>query len=221
MPSQGSGLKRSLGGESGDESSEKRRREQSDVGFTRGCPACESGMDVPGIRRTKACKRKRDASRVEPTVFHQPEVPSHGDDQRREYQGTKRSSDTSLEKLEEEIKNEEPQVPMTLDSIGLSWVDTCEPLHGLVFDDVVSLVTPATSPDVFDETVTSIKFDSSQTATSEEVQLCGSKVLLWKPSEAVDDTTLTLLNTELTYAGMKEELANTSKCDVGVVLSGE
>ena len=141
--------------------------------------------------------------------------------QRREYQGTKRSSDTSLEKLEEEIKNEEPQVPMTLDSIGLSWVDTCEPLHGLVFDDVVSLVTPATSPDVFDETVTSIKFDSSQTATSEEIQLCGSKVLLWKPSEAVDDTTLTLLNTELTYAGMKEELANMSKCDVGVVLSGD
>ena len=38
LPSQGSGLKRSLGGESGDESSEKRRREQSDVGFNTGMP---------------------------------------------------------------------------------------------------------------------------------------------------------------------------------------
>ena len=27
--------------------------------FTRGCPACESGMDVPGIRHNAACKRRQ------------------------------------------------------------------------------------------------------------------------------------------------------------------
>lgn len=219
LPSRSSGVKRTLGEDSGGEGEEKRRRAY--YIFTRGCPACESGMNAPGIRHNKACKLRNASTSVEPepAVFHQPKVPEHGEDQKRAYQGTKRSSETSLERLEEEIKSEEP-VPLTIDSIGLSWVDTCEPLHGLVFDDVSSLVTPATSEDVFDERVTSIKFDASQTATSEEVKLCGTSVLLWRPTEAVDDTTLTKLDTDLTYLGMKEELANMSKCEVGVVLDG-
>ena len=133
-----------------------------------------------------------------------PDTPQHGDDQKKAYQGVKRPNDTSLEKLEEEIKSDEP-TPMTLDSIGLCWADTCEPLRGLILDDVSSLVTSATSPEIFDEHVMSIKFDSSKTAISEKVQLCDQEVMLWKPTEAVDDTTLTPLSPELTFEGMKEE----------------
>ena len=176
-------------------------------------------MNAPGIRHTKACQQKRAVIEGGPAVFHQPDTPQHGDDQKKAYQGVKRPNDTSLEKLEEEIKSDEP-TPMTLDSIGLCWADTCEPLRGLILDDVSSLVTSATSPEIFDEFVMSIRFDSSKTAISEKVQLCDQEVMLWKPTEAVDDTSLTPLNPELTFEGMKEELANMTKCDVGSVLSG-
>ena len=54
---------------------------------------------------------------------------------------------------------------------------------------------------------------------NEKVQLCGTDVLLWAPHEVVDDTTLVLLDQNLAFEGMKEELANMTKCKVGQVLS--
>lgn len=41
----------------------------------------------------------------------------------------------------------------------------------------------------------------------------------WAPHEVVNDTTLVLLDQDLAFVGMKEELANMTKCQVGQVLS--
>ena len=43
--------------------------------YTRRCPACESGMDVPGIRHNAECKRKRASLRAQPSSVR-PEVSS-------------------------------------------------------------------------------------------------------------------------------------------------
>ena len=69
LPSQGSGAKRSFEG-TVDGDVDKRRREQDiDPFFTRGCPSCETGMNAPGIRHTKACQQKRSMIEGGPAVF--------------------------------------------------------------------------------------------------------------------------------------------------------
>ena len=56
---------------------EKRRKVQEesspDPYFTRRCPACESGMNVPGIRHNAECKRKPESLQAQPAPVR-PEV---------------------------------------------------------------------------------------------------------------------------------------------------
>ena len=124
--------------------------------------------------------------------------------------------------MEQEIKtsvDEDGDTKMDMiASIGLFWSDGGEPLKFPTLSNLYSF-TPATSPDTFDEFVQSIKFLQEHESKSEKVQLCGTDVLLWAPHEVVDDTTLVLLDQTLAFAGMKEELANMTKCQVGQVLS--
>ena len=54
---------------------------------------------------------------------------------------------------------------------------------------------------------------------SERIKLCNKEVLLWHPTEAVDDTTLIPLDPLLTVEGMREEIRNMTKCCVGRVVS--
>ena len=186
-------------------------------------------MNAPGIRHSSKCKRNQESSEARPGVFAPGampsdsggvDVPKTGSEQAEEFRGSKRASETGLERLEEEIKEEvEPEI-RTLDSIGLCWLDTCEPLMGLTLHDVGSLATSATGPEMFHVDVTSIKFEAGVTHVSEKIWLCDTEVRLWKPTEAVDDTTLTPLNPDLTYEGMKEEVTNMTKCEVGKVLLG-
>ena len=217
------GLKRSVGPS---EPVEAKKRRDGFV-FTPGCPSCESGMNAPGIRHSAKCKRNQEPEIEKPEVFAPGAMPSNlgggsvpmdGSDQAEEFRGSKRASETELEKLEEEIKSEvEPEI-RTLDSIGLCWLDTGEPLMGLTLHDVGSLATSATGPEMFHVDVTSIKFEAGLTHVSEKIWLCGTEVRLWKPTEAVDDATLTPLNPALTYEGMKEEVNNMTKWKVGKVL---
>ena len=192
--------------------------------FTRGCPSCESGMNAPGIRHNKACRQARAVEEVGPAVFTPDDpMPGDGDSQRSAFQSQKRSSDTAVEDLEEEIKSgvdDDGDTSMDMiSSIGLFWADGGNPMH---FPTIGNLMvhTPATSPETFDEFVQSIKFQPDCKSSSERVQLCGTEVLLWAPHEVVDDTTLVILDAKLAFDGMKEELANMSKCQVGQVLSG-
>ena len=62
--------------------------------------------------------------------------------------------------------------------------------------------TPATTPDTFHEFIDSIKFLQGGASKCEKVKLCGTDVLLWVPHEAVDDTTLVLLDSVQTFQGM-------------------
>ena len=209
-----------------------------DLSLTPGCPACQSGMNAPGIRHTAACKRRQkqlkdsgelgspasgqcsEESRSEgPVVFQPvPEQPvAEGDAQKSEFQGQKRRSDTSLERLEQDLKGEAEDMDVDVASLGLCWLDSAEPVVvpcGGDFD----YRTPATSPLMFDECVSSIKFAGND-AKSERIKLCDKEVLLWHPTEAVDDTTLIPLDPALTVEGMREEIRNMTKCCVGRVVS--
>eukprot|EP00434_Breviolum_minutum_P037835 symbB.v1.2.033549.t1/scaffold4184.1/size56758/3 len=136
-----------------------------------------------------------------------------------EFQGQKRQSDTSLEKLEEDLKAEVEDMEVeTLSSLGFLWLDNSEPVV-IPDENEFDYRSPATSPLMFDECVSSIKFHGND-VKSERIKLCNKEVLLWHPTEAVDDTTLIPLDPALTVEGMREEIRNMTKCCVGRVVSG-
>ena len=215
-------LKRSSASESDDPQAGKRSRTYL---FTPGCPSCETGMNAPGIRHSAACKRRQTAEfsiPVEepagPPVFQpQPVVLPDAESQRSEALSRKRSSDVSVERLEEEIKQDGEHEPVDISSLidGLWWHGHCCPMNG----SLTLGFMPATAPDFFEADIASIKFRHGESGGSEVVNLCGKDVLLWKPLEAVDDSTLVALDPDLTVVGMREELENMSKCQVGVVLN--
>ena len=141
-----------------------------------------------------------------------------GEAQRLEFQGQKRQSDTSLEKLEEDLKGEVEDMEVeTLSSLGFLWLDNYEPVV-IPDENEFDYRLPATSPLMFDECVSSIKFHGSE-VKSERIKLCNKEVLLWHPTETVDDTTLIPLDPSLTVEGMREEIRNMTKCCVGRVVS--
>ena len=51
-----------------------------------------------------------------------------------------------------------------------------------------------------------------------KVKLGGSEVLLWKPDEVIDDSSLMQLDVDLGFEGMKEEIGNLEKCGAGKVI---
>ena len=70
-------------------------------------------------------------------------------------------------------------------------------------------VDQLTSPSVFDcerLVADSIRFDPDTHNGFEEVDLCGTKVRVWRPSGAVSDTTLVELDPEGTFKGMIKEV---------------
>eukprot|EP00434_Breviolum_minutum_P042543 symbB.v1.2.037870.t1/scaffold5715.1/size24294/1 len=182
-------------------------------------------MNAPGIRHSAACKRRQTAEfsiPVEepagPPVFQpQPVVLPDAESQKSEALSRKRSSDVSVERLEEEIKQDGEHEPVDISSLidGLWWHGHCCPMNG----SLTLGFMPATAPDFFEADIASIKFRHGESGGSEVVSLCGKDVLLWKPLEAVDDSTLVALDPDLTVVGMREELENMSKCQVGVVLN--
>ncbi len=227
LPSRPSGVKQRgvVTSESFDETVKRRR---DGYVFTPGCPSCESGMNAPGFGHSIECERHQGPPEVETEVFTPAatpfdasavNVPKDGSDQASDFRGSKRARNTDVEKLEEEVRAEvEPA--MGIDSIGMCWLDTCGPILGLTLHDVGSLATSATCPEMFHNDVTSIKFVAGAMHVSEKIWLCDKGVRLWKPKEAVDDTTLTPLDASLAFEGMKEEVNNMTKCKVGKVLLG-
>ena len=78
---------------------------------------------------------------------------------------------------------------------------------------------PATGPDMFDGSTSSIQFHGNDGHQSEAMQLGGSTVLLWKPDEVIDDSTLATLDAKLGFEGMKEEIRNLNDCGTGETMS--
>ena len=76
----------------------------------------------------------------------------------------------------------------------------------------------ATSPELFDNELNSIKFAHGKDHKCVKVKLGGSEVLLWKPDEVIDDSSLMQLDVDLGFEGMKEEIGNLEKCGAGKVI---
>ncbi len=53
---------------------------------------------------------------------------------------------------------------------------------------------------------------------SVQVTLGGGNVLIWKPDEAIDDSTLALVDCDLCFDGMREEVCNLEVCRTGTLL---
>ena len=208
---------------------------------TRGCPACESGMNAPGIRHSAVCRRTN-----QPVVVQQEDHQRDGDyspsiapkpedmdieledveiPQEAEFiERTKRTRSMDDEEIERNLKRER-QDALVEDrgadiSMGLFWEDTTEPVTTAYELSELSTL-PATKPEVVIENLGSIRYDSDGAHRSEKVHLGGSDLLIWKPSEAIDDSTLGLVDPELTFEGMKEEVKNMEKCGAGTILNSE
>ena len=132
----------------------------------------------------------------------------------------KRPSDVPTEQLEREM-NEEVENRMDALETGLYWSDSGQPvLSSLVWSlDGPVVGMPATGPDMFDGSTSSIQFHGNDGHQSEAMQLGGSTVLLWKPDEVIYDSTLATLDAKLGFEGMKEEIRNLNDCGTGETMS--
>ena len=61
----------------------------------------------------------------------------------------------------------------------------------------------ATGPALFDDELNSIKFLPERDHTCMKVRLGGTNVLVWKPDEVIDDSSLMQLNADLGFEGMR------------------
>jgi hypothetical protein len=144
------------------------------VRYTRGCPACESGMEAPGIRHNAACKR---ATASTPEVEISDPEPDDAvmegsteglavDTEFGRVTRAKRSSDQPLEDLEKEMKEE---------------VERSKPRVSALLQDVADLAVMATDPDepIRDLPLFSIKFATN--ATGVAVPFGTLHIRIWEP----------------------------------------
>ena len=215
------------------------------------CPACDSGMDVPGIRHNAECKRKRAAFEASETPVEMPDVVPNvarprlevrhedmevetengptpvgagseevGLSMDTEGSGVKREAEQSVQDLEDEMAAERAagtQEPMTLDLFHMD--NACHALGPVAWClEQGPENARATSPELFDAELNSIKFAHGKDHQCVKVKLGGSEVLLWKPDEVIDDSSLMQLDVDLGFEGMKEEIGNLEKCGAGRVI---
>ena len=207
---------------------------------TRGCPACESGMHAPGIRHSAICRRTNqpvvhapipvppppqdDDGEYLPTTpehveFEEVSVPQETEFRERTKR-TREEADTDAQ-VEHDIKRERLD-ELAKDrgddlALGMFWLDTTEPVTTAYELSELSTL-PATKPDLLVGNLWSIRYDAGVDHFSEKIHLGGADLLVWKPSEAIDDSTLALVSPDLTYEGMKDEVRNMEKCGAGIIL---
>ena len=203
---------------------EKRRKVQEssspDPFYTRHCPACESGMDVPGIRHNAECKKKRASLSVKPAVSGPPaltdapagpSVPS----------GPRASPDYFDDNWDIVPSPEgdavmadgppggEENVPMEYGIIDLNQCGVLAKPSCLSDLHLVSIARL---------NVESIAYDGSK-GEFKVIDFCGGRVKLWKPSHVISDTTLGELDPEGTFKAMQKECDGLTAVRAGVILS--
>lgn len=187
------------------------------------CPACEMGMDVPGCRHTAARKRKRlefdresrsvDVETMDMDSGHPTPVGADW------FKGRKRLPDVDVKDLEEELREERAQVvPRTLDLFLMDEASTeVDPLDATL--ELGLMRCSATNGDVYDPTFNSVAFTPGSSGHQcVRVELGKSQVLVWKPDEIIDDSSLLQLDVDLGFLGMQEELQNLERCKAGKVM---
>ena len=122
--------------------------------------------------------------------------------------GVKRDAERSVEDLEAEMEADRmsgTQEPMTIDLFFMD--DACHALGPVAWClEQGPENARATGPELFDVELNSIKFAQGKDHKCVKVKLGGSEVLLWKPDEVIDDSSLMQLDVDLGFEGMKEEI---------------
>ena len=210
------------------ESGENPPKESLGFEKTPGCPSCETGMDAPGIRRSKKCKRKREV------LFHDDEeretkretLPPESEQANSEnVRGEKRVADVSVESLEKEIKYEETYKESLLGitasivsgqglSAEISFQRPLVELAACAFLLTDMLDAPSMSLEL---QVGSVQFDSH--ATNTVVSYGKHRIRVWQPSSAIDDSTMKELPGDATLEGMVKEVANLAEMGAGDLLT--
>ena len=209
------------------------------------CPACQSGMEAPGIRHNAECKRRKeeflrgsmaneDRSESEARLsvsgeaargFEAEDMELEDSEflprEREVQRASKRRPDVETEELEKEMRDEGDEMVGSL--MELIWVDCGEDVVHSFQSAIESGAekTYVTSPEFFDEHVCSIKFFNHKEHAFVKVALGKQTVLLWKPDEVIDDVSLIQLDPELGYQGMQSELENMELCGTGEVIDGK
>ena len=178
----------------------------------------EDNAEAPGIRHNARCRRANSPMQVadDSNDVEMPEIPQEVEFRER----TKRSAETTVEDLEEEIRQERIEMLSELVSdseLGLCWIEDMSPVLNII-EMSECCFTFLTCPDMFDFSVSSIRFESHDRHESVQVALGGGNVLIWKPDEAIDDSTLALVDCDLCFDGMREEVCNLEVCKTGTLL---
>ena len=201
---------------------EKRRKVEvessPDPYFTRRCPACESGMDVCGIRRNSECRKKRASLQAQPPSTR-PEVSlpsscstSHG---RAGYPCSSITPSRFGHYMDQPMvdspagPDEDSVAPMEFGLVDLNQ-------RGVLFDP-----SSLSGLDLMSDVrfhVESIAYDGSK-GECKVIDFCGSRVKLWKPSHVISDTTLGELDPEGTFKAMQKECDGLTAVKAGVILS--
>ena len=175
-------------------------------------------MVAPGIRHNARCRRVNEPMSVDADDdVEMPTIPQEAEFRER----NKRSAETSTEALEEEIRGDRVEMlaELVADSdLGLCWVDDSSPVLNII-EMSECFFTPLTCSEMFDMSVSSIRFESHSNHKSVKVALGGGSVLIWKPDEAIDDSTLALVDCDLCFDGMREEVLNLEVCKTGTLLN--
>ena len=126
--------------------------------------------------------------------------------------GRKRESEQSAEDLEAEIHEGNDTMELEAVSLDLRWSDNGDYMMSPMQLEVHGQKCLATSPEFFDDLVSSVKFSPDKKHTFCKMTLGGATVLVWKPDGLVDDSSLMSLDNEQGFEGMKEEIRNLVHC---------
>ena len=206
------------------------------------CPACQSGMEAPGIRHSAACKRKRleferiqaeepssphaesamdviPASPVPPPALSPEPVTVPAEIRAADLRGRKRESEQSPEDLEAEMHEGNDNMELESVSLDLRWSDNGDYMLSPMELEMHGQKCLATSPEFFDDLISSVKFSPDKKHTFCKMTLGGASVLVWKPDGLVDDSSLMSLDNEQGFEGMKEEIRNLEHCRTGRIIN--
>ena len=104
-------------------------------------------------------------------------------------------------------------------SLDLRWSDNGDYMLSPMELEMHGQKCLATSPEFFDDLISSVNFSPDKKHTFCKMTLGGASVLVWKPDGLVDDSSLMSLDNEQGFEGMKEEIRNLEHCRTGHIIN--
>lgn len=176
------------------------------VRFTRGCPSCESGMHVPGIRHAKVCRQRFQDAGKRDDIEKVPDPTGADRSEELDLSEVKVGEELPIEQLERDMGHDQRRGPPKLSAVVGGDLDHDQVPVGLWDVHIHAFLATNSDELVRDLPVYSIRY--ADNATSVVIRWGAHKVKLWVPECSVDDSTLKELSGESTRAGMKIEIQN-------------